>query len=839
MDQLSPEELRLQALLGLEIMDTPPDPTLDAITRVAGQVAGTPISLVSLVDAERQWFKAKCGLEVDQTDRSVAFCDFVVRDRETLVVPDARDDDRFKDNPLVTGEPHVRFYAGVPLSGPDGSIIGTLCVIDHEPRSLTEEQLGQLHDLADVAMQQIVSLKQAIELERSGRQLRATNETLEIIQAAQNRLLSDGLDRGWWDSVLGQLLDLTESEYGFIGRVSEDDDGPFLKTEAITNIAWNEETRQFYEDNSPAGLVFRNMDTLFGRPITERALLIANEVATDARAGGRPEGHPPLNTFAGVPVWGRGREMIGLVGLANRKVGYSQELVDSLNPALTLISAVLENDQLSAQRAEVVADLRTSNEFLERVLAASVSGFVALDASGGLRFANGRAYELFKDLPESDESYSSLDDGLTRLLPRIEDRRWLLEVWSAASGEPESRRVSVLREDMQARWLEVSATAVSGPDGTSELLLLAAQDQSERDMLEVSRVENAALEARIEQLRRQQHINEVLFECVDHLQHSQSIVEGFKIIWLAATRLFESENVRLFRLDEAEDSYVEEHRILRWNESALGQSVDHLDQSCWALRSRRVHGWREGGHQLLCGHLESVTSGVTWCIPLMTLDRVVGMVQVVSDPADAAPHSEERFEASASQITAVAQTMSSALSTISLRESLQHLATMDPLTGIWNRRAFEDSARKTMARAQRKGEPVALAVADLDHFKKVNDDFGHDVGDEALQKVSTALSGSLRLGDFIGRLGGEEFGIFLSDVGDDGEGAEVALERALADVRNRCRVRDRDLTASIGFAVAQEGETYGDLYRRADEALYAAKNAGRDRIHRSGAVESQ
>ena len=132
-----------------------------------------------------------------------------------------------------------------------------------------------------------------------------------------------------------------------------------------------------------------------------------------------------------------------------------------------------------------------------------------------------------------------------------------------------------------------------------------------------------------------------------------------------------------------------------------------------------------------------------------------------------------------------------------------------------------------------------MPVPDLDHFKKVNDDFGHDVGDEALQKVSTALSGSLRLGDFIGRLGGEEFGIFLSDVGDDGEGAEVALERALADVRNRCRVRDRDLTASIGFAVAQEGETYGDLYRRADEALYAAKNAGRDRIHRSGAVESQ
>ena len=103
MDQLSPEELRLQALLGLEIMDTPPDPTLDAITRVAGQVAGTPISLVSLVDAERQWFKAKCGLDVDQTDRSVAFCDFVVRDRETLVVPDARDDDRFGSIPRRAG----------------------------------------------------------------------------------------------------------------------------------------------------------------------------------------------------------------------------------------------------------------------------------------------------------------------------------------------------------------------------------------------------------------------------------------------------------------------------------------------------------------------------------------------------------------------------------------------------------------------------------------------------------------------------------------------------------------------------------------------------------------
>lgn len=829
------EERRLRALRGLEILDTGPDPTLDLLTRMASQVARVPISLVSLVDAERQWFKARCGLHMAQTDRSVAFCDLVVRTETELIVKDAREDERFRDNPLVTDDPYIRFYVGLPLREPGGTVIGTLCVMDRSPRTISEEQLGQLRDLATIAMQQILALRQALELERNSEQIQLTNMTLQVIQEAQNKLLSDGLDRLWWDTVLGQLLALTESEYGFIGKVSEDAEGPFLKTEAITNIAWNEETRRFYEENSPAGLVFRNMDTLFGRPIVEKAVLISNDVATDQRAGGRPDGHPPLNTFAGLPVWGRGNEMIGLVGLANREVGYSEDLVGSLSPALTLISAVLETDEVEARRAEVVEDLRTSNDFLERVLTVSASGFVAIDSSGGLRFANAKARQLFNDLPSDEASFASLEEGLNRLFPHADDRSWLMDVWSRGEGDPEFRGVSVLDASLKSRRLELSATALSGSDGDAEMLMLAAQDQTERDLLQLSKVENAGLEARIEQLRRQQQINEVLFECVDLLQHSEAISEGLGIVSGAAARLFESANVRLFALQEEEDSFVEEYKTLRWKSESVEDVSETLDDSCWAVRSRRVHGWWDGGHQVKCAHFDGADSPSTWCIPLFSLDKLIGVLQLASSPEDMAELGSDQFENSRSQITAVAQTLSSALSTILLRESLHQMATTDPLTGVWNRRAFEESARKAMARHHRKGEPMALAVLDIDHFKQVNDDLGHDVGDEALKKVAQAIDSSIRLGDFAGRVGGEEFALFLSDVGDDGHGASMALERVLNAVRGECRVEGRDITASIGFAVASRGETYGDLYRRADQALYLAKRNGRDRIQRSEA----
>src|SRR4051794_6119309 len=142
------EAERLAALQALNILDTPPEERFDRITRVARCLFDVPIALITLVDATRQWFKSRQGLDVCETGREVSFCAHAILADEPLVVPDAVQDARFADNPLVTGEPYGRFYAGVPLHGAGAHRLGTLCLLDRRPRELSAAELQLLHDLA-------------------------------------------------------------------------------------------------------------------------------------------------------------------------------------------------------------------------------------------------------------------------------------------------------------------------------------------------------------------------------------------------------------------------------------------------------------------------------------------------------------------------------------------------------------------------------------------------------------------------------------------------------------------------------------------------------------------
>lgn len=142
------ETARLDELRRLHLLDTPPEERFDRITRLASQVLRVPIAYIALIDDDRQWFKSKCGLTADETGREISFCGHAIMNDEPLVVPDTRDDDRFRDNPLVTGEPHLRFYIGHPLKGPQGHNVGTLCVADSQPCEPREADLRTLRELA-------------------------------------------------------------------------------------------------------------------------------------------------------------------------------------------------------------------------------------------------------------------------------------------------------------------------------------------------------------------------------------------------------------------------------------------------------------------------------------------------------------------------------------------------------------------------------------------------------------------------------------------------------------------------------------------------------------------
>lgn len=146
------EAVRLQILRDYEILDTPLEAEFDDFTLLATQICGTPIALISLIDEERQWFKSRLGIDASETCRDAAFCAHALHHTEVFLVPDAQKDPRFHDNPLVTGEPYIRFYAGAPLLTAGGHALGTLCVIDQEPRILTVAQQNALQALARQVM---------------------------------------------------------------------------------------------------------------------------------------------------------------------------------------------------------------------------------------------------------------------------------------------------------------------------------------------------------------------------------------------------------------------------------------------------------------------------------------------------------------------------------------------------------------------------------------------------------------------------------------------------------------------------------------------------------------
>jgi diguanylate cyclase (GGDEF)-like protein/PAS domain S-box-containing protein len=158
------ETERLEALRAFEILDTPPEPEFDELTRLASVICSAPIALISLIDPTRQWFKSCVGLDATETSRDIAFCAHAILGKELFVISDAAADARFRDNPLVTGEPYIRFYAGMPLTTPEGYNVGTLCIIDRVPRILTAKLQDAVRVLARQVVARLVLRRQVEEL---------------------------------------------------------------------------------------------------------------------------------------------------------------------------------------------------------------------------------------------------------------------------------------------------------------------------------------------------------------------------------------------------------------------------------------------------------------------------------------------------------------------------------------------------------------------------------------------------------------------------------------------------------------------------------------------------
>ena len=158
------EKQRLKVLWEYSVLDTMPEEIFDDLTELAAKICEAPVAMITLVDEDRQWFKAKVGVSINETSRDISFCAHAITQPGLFIVPDASRDERFSHNPLVTSDPKVRFYAGAPLVSPDGYALGTLCVIDKVPRELRAEQKQALRILARHVVSQLELRRRSKEL---------------------------------------------------------------------------------------------------------------------------------------------------------------------------------------------------------------------------------------------------------------------------------------------------------------------------------------------------------------------------------------------------------------------------------------------------------------------------------------------------------------------------------------------------------------------------------------------------------------------------------------------------------------------------------------------------
>ncbi len=225
--------------------------------------------------------------------------------------------------------------------------------------------------------------------------LRRTNALLDALSEVQSGFIAGKDVAATFERLLKALLRLSDSEYGFIGEVLLDVDGqPYLRTHAITNIAWNAETRAFYDEYAPNNMEFHNLQTLFGSVMTSGEPVYANAPATDPRRGGLPDGHPPLNAFLGVPLF-KGTDMVGMAGIANRPGGYDRELVEFLGPFFATCASLIQAVRNDAARMEAEQQARLRQERLAGIVNLAVEGIVVFDREGAIDSFNPAAQRMF------------------------------------------------------------------------------------------------------------------------------------------------------------------------------------------------------------------------------------------------------------------------------------------------------------------------------------------------------------------------------------------------------------------------------------------------------------
>ncbi|WP_417688427.1 PAS-domain containing protein [Roseibium sp.] len=967
------ENSRLDALHALSIIGTKRQAEFDDVVAAVADIFECPIALVSLVDTDHQWFKACTGLDLETTPRNISFCQHTILSREPLVVPDTHCDKRFKTNPFVTGAPHIRFYAGVPLSLDGEHNLGTLCVIGDEPKWPSQQQLNQLQRMSRVveallkAHETSGQLNQALEQARLDKA--AAMRESDLLQEITNVSGVGGWELdpstgslSWTDKTreihevdpdftptVEQALDFYPGESGKIitaavESATENGTGwdlelPFRTAKGrdiwvravgrpifhdgeiarfvgsfqdITHRKQQSEMVQAIFDNFPGALAYHDHDMRllacndafrdffnFPEEMIQQQLPMLDYMIYLAERGDYGPGDPETlararyekayahkkptvmerETQDGTVMESRitplpnGRYVISFLDITSRKTA-ERSLMQSEAIQRTTLECVGEGVLVLSRCGKIVSinpvgekllgssedallgtsahDLRMTFTFEDAGLAGFANPFVVALAEPSRLNDTVMSVE-YADSPEKvwlrmDAALvagsGGIDDGLVVItLTDITEAKSQLDTLQAIVNNmpgglvyyDQRKRLAVCNDEFQ-KLLALPQEFIEEKAELSDIARYLAHrgDYGPGDPEQVLNDKLVAIQRVDPYLYERKSPDGKDLEIRGVMLPDGSIVSSFFDV---------SERKRLEGLSAQREQEIRRHAdqvaaIL----ANMNQGVSVFDGDArlvlWNQRYIDIFGKPEG----------EIYAGASLAELLQAekdrnefdgdIEQHVADLQDRLRSGDVVRH---KFPHPNGKVIRAVHAPMPDGGWIGTHEDvteqeqaaakIEFAAHHDPLTGLANRTLFNTTLDETLSAAAAEGKHGHLLTIDLDHFKPVNDTFGHDTGDDLLRQVAGRLKECVRNSDLIARLGGDEFAIILAGSGSSDAIVAVIADRIVKKLNSpfRCLGHDLSVGGSIGIAAIVPGDVDPKaIVKQADTALYRAKKLGRN-----------
>lgn len=849
------ENERLAELRQLGIMHSLPETHFDAVCRLATQIFDVPIALVTLVDEDQQWFKAKCGLDIDSTSRDVSFCNYTILTDDVFVVPDAASDQRFRENPLVVADPSIRFYAGVPLIIREGVRLGAFCIIDRVPRVLSPEQIAQLRDLANIVTAGLFLTKARGEAVAENQHRRDNEELLQEKNATLCRMQERIQD---WVRMSSDWAFETDANYRITSVIGSTDT-------ANENL---DHWEGLYLCEALAG------DGAGNACATELAFAFSDFQSLN---GFKAELHPESGTHLVIEI--NAKPVFDLGGTFNGYRGTVRDITQREEELRRLWQA--ETIAQQTQYGIIITDREGVIEWVNPGFV-EITGYefhevIGLRPGSFLQFEETDA-QTVREISQALKN----GEGIRRtILNRNKNGTpwWAdIDIRPIVAEHGEVSGFAALQSDITAFVEEKSRKEAFFENATAGIVI---HDESGQP------IECNEEALRILGLTRDQLIgagpksrNWTLVDCHGNILKPEykpavrvllndeiirdEIVgirednKDLRWIRVSAKTFYSGTRKKRYSLFSFVDITDEENqsRSLRATQELLNSIIDTMPDALFVYDANDKFYFANSMYRELFPHVEEAQRlGMSFEDTVrMGIERQVYQ-NIGSDENEAGRWLQMRIEnhrrGDATPISvaldsgkwvqireqraASGATIGVATDITSLKnaeEKIRIVSEQDGLTGLVNRNTFLRDFNQSLHGKRRDDGYGVVALIDLDHFKDLNDTLGHDVGDAFLKEISRRLLEATRSSDVVARLGGDEFALLFPGVTCRNVASQILqgiIDKAAAPFDLAGKIVHARMSVGVSM-YPEDGNNATELLKNADIAMYVAKKSGRNGI---------